>query len=176
MKITTYHPLNTSPGYKKLDIKVADEVFIATALLHRENPARRDFTVREIVDRARRENIYGELRPGVQIHAFLHCVANRPPNSVRVRMLYATDKGHRRLLSSGDEIHPERTGKIWPDPAEVPLKYRELIEWVKQQYGTDQPAKTRWLDGAFQFIGLGKELWQGEDPDEYIRKLREGWE
>jgi len=25
-------------------------------------------------------------------------------------------------------------------------------------------------------IGLGKEIWEGVDPDEYIRELREGWE
>ena len=36
-------------------IKVAAEVWIATALLHRENPKREDFTVAEIVERARRE-------------------------------------------------------------------------------------------------------------------------
>jgi hypothetical protein len=165
------------PGaYLKSGIKVADEVFIATALLHREHPGQKDFTVREIVERARRENLYGEMRPGVQIHAFLHCVANRPPNSVRVRTLFATDKGHRRLLLSGDEVHPERTGKIWPDPAEVPARYAELIEWAKQRYGTDKRSSPRWLDGVFQLIGLGQEVWRGEDPDEYIRGLREGWE
>jgi len=165
-----------SPSYTKADIKVADEVFLATALLHREQPDRTDFTVREIVDRARRENIYGELRPGVQVHAFLHCVANRPPNSVRVRMLYETTRGRRRLLRAGDNVHPGRTGKTWPDPADVPLKYGELIEWAKRQYGSAQPPAPRWLDGVFQMIGLGKELWRGEDPDEYVRKLREGWE
>jgi hypothetical protein len=161
--------------YIKSTIKVADEVFIATALLHRENPSRKDFTVPEIVARARRENLYGELRPGVQVHAYLHCVGNRPPNSVRVRMLYATDTGHRRLLLPGDDVHPERTGKIWPDPADVPPKYTALIEWAKQRYGTDKPSAARWLDGVFQMIGLGKELWRGEDPDEYIRQLRGGW-
>jgi len=23
--------------------------------------------------------------------------------------------------------------------------------------------------------GLGRELWRGENPDEYVRKLRENW-
>ena len=58
--------------------KVADEVWIAVALLHRENPKREDFTVTEIVERARREKIAGGLRPGFQVHVYLHCVANRP--------------------------------------------------------------------------------------------------
>jgi hypothetical protein len=37
-------------------IKVADEVWIATAVLHRENPKRENFSVSEIVAKARREN------------------------------------------------------------------------------------------------------------------------
>jgi hypothetical protein len=164
-----------SPAYAKSTIKVADEVFIATALLHRENPGRKDFTVPEIVERTRRENLYGELRPGVQVHASLHCVANLRPNPGRYRMLYATATGRRRLLLPGDEVHLERTGKLWPDPAEVPPRYAELIEWARQRYGKDKPIATRWLDGVFQLAALGKELWRGEDPDAYIRKLREGW-
>jgi hypothetical protein len=73
-------------------VKVADEVWIATALLHRENPKREDFTVAEIVERARRENISGKLRPSVQVHVYLHCVANRPPNPGCHRMLYDRQK------------------------------------------------------------------------------------
>jgi hypothetical protein len=45
-------------------LKVADEVWIATALLHKENPTRGDFTVAEIIERARAENITGEMRSG----------------------------------------------------------------------------------------------------------------
>ena len=87
-------------------IKVADEVWIATALLHRENPKREDFTVAEIVERVRREHMAGELRPSVQVHAYLHCVANRPPNPGRHRMLYATGKNTRRLFRETDDFDP----------------------------------------------------------------------
>src|SRR5579884_2871771 len=111
-------------------IKVADEVFIATALLHREHPDREDFTISEIVDRAAKENVAGELRPGVRVYASLHCVANREPNPGRDRVLYATGKVTRRLLLSKDDIHPSRTGKIWPDPEEIPPGYVELITWA----------------------------------------------
>ena len=90
-------------------------------------------------------------------------------------MLYATGERTRRLLHSGDEAHP-RTGKIWPNPEDLPPGYHELIEWVKQQYGKKIQRHTRWLDGIFQMRGLGRELWRGEDPDEYVRKLRENWE
>ncbi|MBV8842673.1 MAG: hypothetical protein JO307_07665 [Bryobacterales bacterium] len=157
------------------EIKVADETFIAVALLHWEHPERADFTIGEIVERAREENLYGVLRPGVRVHATLHCVANRAPNPGRYRMLYATGEHTRRLLHAGDPVHPDRTGKIWPDLENVPERYRDLIQWTKRQYA-ETPPNERWLDSVFQLIGLGREVWRGEDPDEYVRKLREGWE
>lgn len=159
-----------------IQIKVADEVFIATALLHREHPDREDFSVTEIVERAIQENLVGEIRPGVKVHAYLHCVANRAPNPARLRMLYASTDRTRRLLRSGDDVHPERNGKIFPDPDDVPEQYRELIEWAKQRYGKEQPPRTRWLDGILQMRGMGRELWKDEDPDVYVRRLREDWE
>lgn len=157
-------------------VKVADEVFIATALLQREYPDRSDFTVNEIVDRVAKENLYGSLRPGVRVHVLLHCVANVPPNPGRLRILYATGKQTRRLLRSTDDVHPGRTGKIWPDPDEIPERYLELIEWAKKQYGKEAARVNRWLEGVLQLRGMGRELWKGEDPDEYVRKLREDWE
>jgi hypothetical protein len=160
-----------------IEIKVADETFIATALLHRENPERADFTISEIVNRAQKEHLTEALRPGVRVHATLHCVANRAPNPGRYRMLYATGRDRRRLLQSGDDVHPDRKdGKTWPDPEEVPLKYHELIEWAKQRYRRENVATpSTWLDGILQLRGMGRELWKDEDPDEYVRKLRENW-
>jgi len=158
-------------------VKVADEVFIATALLHREHPDRADFTVKEIIDRVARENLYGSIRPGVRVHILLHCDANIAPNPARLRMLYATGDRTRRLLVSTDDVHPGRTGKIWPDPADVPPRYTELIAWAKKRYEKEgSPQRARWLDGVLQLRGMGRELWKGEDPDEYVRKLRENWE
>lgn len=157
-------------------VRVADEVFIATALLHRENPSRQDFRIGEIVDRAAKENLFGELRPGVRVHASAHCVANRAPNPGPYRILYATGKRTRRLLLSTDEVHPRRTGKIWPKPDDVPPKYVELIEWAKQRYGKGGPREGRWLDGILQMRGLGRELWRGEDADRYVAALRENWQ
>ena len=158
-------------------IKVADETFLAAALLHRENPSREDFTITEIVQRAERENLFGELRPGVRIHATLHCVANREPNPGNYRMLYATGKSTRRLLLDGDDIHPQRTGKMFPDPAGVPEGYHELIAWAQKRHHRAHTAgRTRWLGSVLDLVGAGKHLWKDEDPYEYVRKQREGWE
>jgi hypothetical protein len=38
-----------------------------------------------------------------------------------------------------------------------------------------EPPK-RWLESLFEMEGLGREALAGVDPDEYVRKLREGWE
>ena len=161
---------------RPVKIRVADEVFIAMALLQRERPERSDFTVDEIVSRLARENLFGEVRPGIQAHIYSHCVANRPPQPSTHRMLYATGSGTRRLLLAGDEVHPGRDGKTFPDPEDVPTKYHELIDWAKRRYAQSGESTSRWLEGILQLRGLGRELWKDEDPDEYVRKLREGWE
>ena len=157
-------------------IRVADEVFIAIALLHREHPEKADFTIDEIASRVAQENLHGEVRPGIQAHIYSHCVANRPPRPSTHRMLYATGSGTRRLLLEGDDVHPERTGKVFPDPDDVPPKYHELIDWAKRRYNQSGESKSRWLEGVLQMRGMGREIWKGEDPDEYVRRLREGWE
>jgi len=39
-----------------------------------------------------------------------------------------------------------------------------------------RPRRRRWLEGIFQMEGMGRELWRGEDADDYVRRLRENWE
>jgi hypothetical protein len=158
-------------------IKVADEVWVATALLHRENPKQSDFTPKEITRRAEKEKIQGELRPGVYVHADQHCVANRPPKPGRYRMLFATAKTRRRLFRPGDPYHPDREGaKMVPEREELPPAYRYLLDWYQSEYATGTPGRAGAADPILGLRGLGREIWAGEDPDEYVRQLREGWE
>ena len=67
-------------------MRVADAVWTATALLHRENPVSEDFEVQQIVSRAVQEKLVGGFRPGLQPHASWHCVANKKPNGGRYRI------------------------------------------------------------------------------------------
>lgn len=159
-----------------LEITLADEVFIATALLHREHPDQDDFSVSEILGRTIQESIYGSERAGLRSHVSQHCVANRPPSPAKYRMLYDIGRGRRRLLKATDDVHPGRTGKMWPEVNEVPMKYRDLIEWAKQRYGEMSGTQQPWLAGVLAMRGMGRELWAGEDPDEYVRGLREDWD
>jgi hypothetical protein len=116
-------------------IKVADEIWLATSLLHRENPSRPDFSVIEIVERAMKEGLAGGYRPGLQIHASTHCVATKPPNPARHRILSETGRGRRRLFRPGDKFHRDRkAGKTHPDPEDLPPKYRYLLDWYEHDY------------------------------------------
>ena len=97
----------------RLNMKVADEVWVATAMLHQRQPERGDFSVEEIMEFARtaRElRVLGPLRPGFYVHVIQHCVANRPPNPGRYRMLLETAPSRRRLFRPGDSYDPLREG------------------------------------------------------------------
>jgi hypothetical protein len=164
----------SKPNRSATDIKVAAEVWAATALLHREHPDSRDFGISEIVARAEKENIAGRLRPGVYQHVVSHAVANRPPSPNRYRYLFATASDRRRLCRLSDPTDPGRLrSNMLPDRNDLPERYRPLLEWYRTDYvrrgGTEQ-------DPILALIGLGKEIWKGVDADEYVRQLREEWD
>jgi hypothetical protein len=140
-----------------VDVSCAVEVFLAAALLHKEQPGRPDFTIQEIVKRAARENITGEMRSGVNVHASQHCVANKAPNPSKHRMLFATGKHTRRLLLPSDAVHTDRTGKIFPEAGEIPDEYQSLLEWARERYDKARGGASM-LDG---------------DVDEWVHQLRE---
>jgi hypothetical protein len=65
-----------------------------------------------------------------------------------------------------------------PRRSELPEKYHHLIDWYEREYCKQerdtQSAQDR--DPILRMWGLGKEIWQGVDADEYVRSLREDWE
>lgn len=159
----------------KIAFKVADEVWLATALLHRKYLRREDFTIEEILERAT-EVAREPLRPGVYVHIVQHCVANRPPSPGRYRMLYETAPGRRRLFRIGDNYDPGREGsKIIPERDEIPSRYGALLDWYKD-WSRDRVEDRIKNDPLLALYGDGKELWADESADDYVRRLREGWE
>jgi hypothetical protein len=158
------------------EVKVADEVWIATALLHREHPEQTDFAVDEIIERAKREGLSVPFRKGVYVHAIQHCVANRAPNSGRYRMLVETTPGRRRLFRLGDSYDPQREGsKTVPERENLPAEYRSLLDWYRD-WNSDSIETRIKNDPLLALYGDGKDLWADEHADEYVRRLREGWE
>lgn len=157
-------------------LRVADEVWIVTALLHRRYPERDDFRAAEIVATAKSEQAAGPgpLRAGVRPHVYLHCVANKPPNSARYRMLVETSRGWRRLFRAGDPSHPARRGgRDLPRPADVPERYRGLMAWYQREYVSQREGCA--TDPILALRGLGKEIWLNEDADAYVARLRKAW-
>ena len=159
-----------------LEIKVADEVWIATALLHRDCPDKADFAIDEIMTRATKEAKPQSLRPGVYVHIVQHCVANRPPSPGRYRMLFETAPGRRRLFRSGDNYDTAREGaKITPAREDIPFRYSSLLAWYSD-WSQDRAEDRIKNDPLLALRGSGKKLWADEHADEYVRRLREGWE
>lgn len=157
-------------------IKVADEVWIATAQLHRQHPERSDFAVDEIVESARSLAIAGPVRAGVYVHVVQHCVANRAPNPGRYRMLFETGPGRRRLFRIGDPYHPAREGaKITPSVEDMPSGYSSLLAWYRDWCASGARNALQ-SDPLLSLYGSGKRLWAREHADDYVRRLREGWE
>ena len=89
------------------------------------------------------------LRPGVIIHANLHCVANKMPNPNTLRYLVETTKGKRRLFRDEDEkkgnFHEWRKGgRKNPEISDIPdtvkkhlkdvkeIDVEEIFEWYKK--------------------------------------------
>src|SRR6202166_5036309 len=160
----------------KARIKVADEVWLALASLQRQHSHRSDFSIEEIMESARLQNIYGSLRPGVYVHVVQHCVANRPPNPARYRMLFETAPGRRRLFRSGDNYDTAREGaKITPAREDIPSRYSSLLDWYSD-WSQDSAEDRIKNDPLLVLRGSGKKLWADEHADEYVRRMREGWE
>jgi hypothetical protein len=166
-----------------VDVKVADEVWIAMALLHHENPLRQDFSLAEIVDRASREGLVLPLRPGVYAHASGHSVANKPAGA-NYRMLFETVPGRRRLLRDGDSWDPSRSGKIVPNREEIPEKYHWLLDWygkwakapINSMIRGIGPGTSGLNPGRFDGLLRLRGAWKGAQFDAYVKRMREDWD
>ena len=157
------------------EVLVADECWIALALLHRNHPERASFSAKEILDRIKLEKIQGEVRPGIQPHIYLHNVANLAPNSARYRMFYKLEDGSFRLFKPGDDSHPARSGKTRPNRSDLPLRYHYLLDWYEREHCSHTARPNGDLDFVLQMRGLGKEIWSDMGGDAFVEGLRVGW-
>jgi hypothetical protein len=114
-------------------MRVADQAWIATALLHREHPESSDFSLDEVLGRAGDEFGY-PLQPGVRQHIVSHGVAQIEPTPARLRMFTRTERARRRLFRPGDTANKNRTGRTHPDPRQLDEKYRPLVDWYLREY------------------------------------------
>ena len=163
-----------SVGPTSTRLKVADQVWIATAMLHRAHPDRNDFTVSEIVNQVKTSRLSDEYRHSIRVHALQHCVATLPPNPGAYRMLTSTGPSTRRLFRTGDATAPGRKGKVTPHRYEIPAAYHELLDWYASAYDVKRQAGSA-PDPLLSLRSSGHRLWADERPDAYVARLREGW-
>jgi hypothetical protein len=156
-------------------IRVADEAWLALALLQFEHPERDSFSAKEILDRVKSQQINAQLRPGVQVHIYLHNVGNVEPNSAKYRMFYKLADETYRLFRPTDNAHPARKGKMIPERDELPQIYHYLLDWYEREYCRKQTATKEEDDPILQMWGLGKEIWADTNADEYVQNLRSDW-
>src|ERR1700722_15657519 len=156
-------------------IRVADEAWLALAVLQYEHPERESFSAKEILDRVKAEQVNPELRPGVQVHIYLHNVANAEPNSAKYRMFYKLADDSYRLFRPTDAAHPARKGKMIPERDELPLKYHYLLDWYAHEYCGKHSATNEDDDPILKMRGVGKEIWADTNADDYVQSLRSDW-
>jgi hypothetical protein len=151
---------------------LADACWVAVATLQRQDP-QAAFEPRHIMQLIETMRLTDYPRSSVYAHLHQHCVANIQPSSGRYRMFTRLSDGRLRLYRPRDYTHPKRRGKIAPDRAALPPEHRALLDWYEQTYAhNQQPVE----DPVLAMRGLGKEIWEGVDPDEYVASLRRGWE
>ncbi len=172
-------------------LRIADGVWIATALLHREYPDRPDFTESEIQARFLSEGLpRGKNLSSLPTNINSHCVANRPrsrkksdPTKLQggpYRILYETRSGFRRLYRLGDDFHPDRAqprtpSKTIPKKAEIPERYWDLLEWYERWVkpgNTVVSVNNIEDDPLLRLRGSGRHIWADEHADEYVENLR----
>jgi len=172
-------------------IRIADGVWIAAALLHREHPERPDFAESEIAGRFLAEGLpRGQHSNTLAAHISAHCVANSPRSRKRsdpgklqggaYRVLYETRSGFRRLYRPGDDVHPDRiqvrrASKSKPKREEIPEAYRPLLDWYETWIqGASDPVAIANIDDdpLLRLRGSGRHIWADEHADEYVENLR----
>jgi len=164
------------------NLYIADRIWIATALLHLQQPARSDFTRDEVRSKLDEEGLAeGIERGSINVHLDQHCVANVPPSSGKYRMLYETTPGgNLRLFRPGDFTYATRhqkrkPSKTVPKREEIPQPYWHLLDWY-ESWSKDfhrpglKPAYED--DPLIRLIGSGKHIWADEHADEYVENLR----
>jgi len=157
-----------APG--RSDLTVAEAVWIAVAVLHRDHPDAPDFSSREIFKKVRELSLTSRTDDTLNAHIAKHCVANTSPDPNRVRMLFATARGRRRLFREGDPYHPERAGHpthpAWED---LPSPLHSLRDWYESTWNTVKVEQ----DPLLAAIGIGREVWANQHADEYVAELRD---
>mgnify|MGYP001286488704 CR=1 FL=1 len=111
----------------------ATAVWIATAVLHMENPTRNSFQASEIAEKSQNLDLVRARSATLSMHISLHCVANSKAAPNTIRFLYRVKNGWYRLFRNGDDFHESRKyGRTFPKRESLPEEYVELLNWYEK--------------------------------------------
>jgi hypothetical protein len=163
----------------EMDLLLADRIWLALAMLHREFPNRQDFSRDEVRKKLAESGLDAGLkRSSIHAHLKEHMVANVAPSSTRYRMLFETRPGYLRLFRLDDPVHPLRqSGKLtkhMPKREDVTRDYHPLLDWYDDWIRKQPPSESVNYDDdpLIRLIGSGKHIWADEHADEYVENLR----
>jgi hypothetical protein len=160
------------------ELTTANVVWIATALLHRENKDKDAFSTRQIFDKSKSLNLLRSADATLMMHISLHCVANAKAQPDKHRKIFRVVKGWYRLYRPGDTFDESRAnGRSVPLAEEVPEKYGELIDWYNTEYCKEVKKASIPRDvitnAVFAKIEVGKSLTLPDDAFNFLQ-LEEG--
>jgi len=151
---------------------IGDTIWLAVALLEKENPKALGFNHETILKKV--FSLNHSLKPiSVQAHVNAHCVASKKANSATLRILTENPDGTLRRFRLGDPYHPTRKrGRTQPKPHSLPPEYRSLLlpedpHETPSQFSAEE-------DPILALSGVGKEMWKKLGGGEaFIRAIRE---
>lgn len=159
---------------RPLGLTTSVVVWIATALLHKENPSRSAFTIREIEEKVNGLNLLSVQQATITQHITAHCVANSYASPDTNRILFRVGRGLYRLYRRGDSFHSTRqNGKITPIVEVMPKEYLNLLEWYEKEYSNKTSSTFQEITKSFVNTPFAKiePDFRVKIPQEIITKL-----
>ena len=151
---------------------IADTIWLATALLEKQNPRAHGIGYDTILKKV--SELDPSLRPGsVHAHLSAHCIASKRASPATLRILTENSDGTLRLFRFGDPYHvSRRVGRTQPKPHAIPMKYHYLLrpedEHAQPVYFSPEE------DPILALAGVGKEMWKRLGGGEaFIRAIRD---
>lgn len=167
--------IELSNNVRTIGLKVADAVWIATALLHDSHPEAAGFSPSAIREEVLRRHFTDKDQKTIYQHIVQHLVATKPKDPNSRKMLTEIENGLRRLYIPGDPFHPSKqNGRSVPKAEDLPRNLLKWLAWYETWSRNHSPKRppARAVDPMEALEGT----WTFGDGDTYLREMREGWE
>lgn len=155
--------------FQSVECLPADELWLALADLIRHSDSQQSFAPAEILRRA--QELFGHSRSSWPAHLEIHNLANLPPESADFCLMVRLPEGTLRLFRPGDERHPLRRGRTYPDPQYLPSEFQPVVRWYLDSYVPTR--KREAVDPVIAMLGVARGAWDSVGGGEaFVRSHR----